>query len=141
MGQKSGAREGPLGAGGTGTTSETKPKMLSTPLPDVLGVGEAPVSAQDHCSLAAGKEGPGGRLWRSPPAGLTRARPTGASHRGQPAPGYRTPAGAELRPGAMPAVAGEAWIRSGEACLIVRAVLGLARVPRGWGRSRSWCLR
>jgi len=30
-GQRSGAREGPLGAGGTGTTSETKPKNALHP--------------------------------------------------------------------------------------------------------------
>jgi hypothetical protein len=46
VGQRSGAKEGPLGAGGTGTTVETKEKqkLLSTSLLDVLGVGEATLS-------------------------------------------------------------------------------------------------
>lgn len=43
-------------------------------------------------------------------------------------------------PGAMPAVAGEAGTHSGEACLIVRAVLRLTRVPRIGKRIGASCL-
>jgi len=55
-------------------------KTLCTPPPAVLGVGEATLTAQAHCSRLCREGRPGGRLRRSPLAVPTRAKPTGASH-------------------------------------------------------------
>lgn len=56
-------------------------KMLSTPLPDVLGVGEATLSPFRLTAAWLCREGRAwGQLWRSPPAVPARAKPTGASY-------------------------------------------------------------
>lgn len=80
-GRKVGPGKAPWGLEVQAPLQKQNQEMLSTPLPDVLGVGEDPVTAQAHCSLAVqGRQGLGAS-WRSLPVGLTRrAGPTGASH-------------------------------------------------------------
>lgn len=76
---------------------------------------------------------PGGHSWRAPLAVPTRAKPSGASH--EASQGRLRP----LHLNAGPCRGRtEAWTHGGEACLIVRAVLGLTGVPGCWGRNRSW---
>ena len=81
VGQKSGARGGPLGAGGTGTTSETKPKLAVHPLPDVFRVRKAPLSAQAHCTWLFREGMAWGPAVEVPASRVMRARPTGTSHK------------------------------------------------------------
>ena len=80
-GRKVGPGKAPWGLEVLAPLQKQNQKMLSTPLPDVLGVREAPFSQLRPTAAWLCREGRAwGQLWRSPPAGVARARPTGTSH-------------------------------------------------------------